>query len=88
MSLSAVYKYPFLIDDVVAVDMPAGAEVLLVDAQNGVPTIWAMVNPNAIKTRRRFRVIGTGHSFDRDRLTHVASFQQPPFVWHLFEVTA
>jgi len=83
--MATVYKYPFRIDDDVSIAMPVGAKILLVDVQNGIPTIWAQVPPQAVMSLRRFRVIGTGHPFDPDRLTHVASFQQPPFVWHLFE---
>ncbi len=84
--MSTVYKYPFQVDDDVRIDMPIGAEILLIETQNGVPTIWAQVNPKATYVTRRFRVVGTGHPFESDRVKHVGSFQQPPFVWHLYEV--
>jgi hypothetical protein len=34
---------------------------------------------------RHFTVVGTGHEVPRGA-THVASWQEPPFVWHLFEL--
>ncbi len=83
--MAVVYKYPFAIDDEIAIKMPFAATILLVEAQYGVPTIWALVQPEAAETIRRFRIVGTGHPFDETNLRHVASFQEEPFVWHMFE---
>lgn len=88
MAISVVYKYPFDVADAFVIQMPVGAQVLKVEQQNGTPTLWALVNPRAVEVTRRFRIVGTGHPFDADRLTFIATWQQPPFVWHLFEATA
>lgn len=87
MSARAIYKYRFEISDDVRIELPAGAEVLHAEMQHGEPTLWVKVNPKAVKIVRFFRVVGTGQLFDDDRLTHVATFQQPPFVWHMFEAS-
>lgn len=83
--MRTIYKYPFKVADDITIEMPVGAVILHAEVQAGTATMWAQVDPRAVKTYRRFRVIGTGHPFDPDRLTHVGTFQQPPFVWHLFE---
>lgn len=84
--MAVIWKYQFAITEVFDVSMPVGAVPLHAELQDGMPTLWAQINPNAVRAKRRFRVIGTGHAFDPDRLQFVATFQQPPFVWHLFEV--
>lgn len=64
--------------------MPEGAEIIKAEPQNGVLCLWAICDPQAPRVFREFYVLGTGHSI-QENLTHVASYQDPPFVWHLFE---
>lgn len=68
--------------------MPVGSEILHVACQGGQPCLWALVEVNAKTTKRVFRLFGTGHPIP-DQLAedcvHVATFQQGPYVWHLFE---
>ena len=81
-----IWRFPFEIDDSVLIEMPEGATVLKVECQNGVPCIWALVKPDAPKQQRLFLVYGTGHHVDGvGAQHHVATFQQGPFVWHMFE---
>ncbi len=89
LTLRRVYKYPLRIDDETEVMMPMGAQVLAVQEQQGCPCIWALVDPNAISTRRRFRIAGTGHDIQwRDgHMIHRGTFQlrAGALVFHLFE---
>ena len=81
-----IWKFTFDISDSISVPMPKGADILSVEVQGGVPCIWALVDPDAEKEARKFLLYGTGHPIDgmsADR--YVATFQQGPFVWHLFE---
>lgn len=82
-----VHKYAFPLEDEFDLALPDGASIVLVDAQYRQPMIWALVEPIAALTVRRFRVAGTGRPLESG-LIHVGSFQMPPFVWHLFERTA
>lgn len=76
-------------DDVARVDMPVGARVLMVGQQDGDTCLWAEVNPATKRTEPRvFRMFGTGHEIKGDMgmsYEWVASWQEPPFVWHLYE---
>ena len=81
-----IWKFPFEVEDSVLIEMPEGATVLKVECQNGVPCIWALVKPDAPKQLRSFLIYGTGHRIAGiDSLSHVATFQQGPLVWHMFE---
>jgi hypothetical protein len=83
-----VHKYPFTVDDRVSIAMPQGAMILRVECQGGTPCVWALVDPEAPSEMRRFHVFGTGHPIDLETRKvgeHVATFQQGPFVWHVFK---
>lgn len=82
-----IFKYVFDIGDYIKIAMPVGAKILHVAMQQGDPCLWALVNPDHSVETRQFRIFGTGHPIDEpESLVHIATFQQPPFVWHLFEV--
>src|SRR5271154_4371477 len=84
-----VHKYALDIDDETFVSMPAGAVVLDVQTQHGVPQIWALVDPDRkLMIGRRFRVAGTGHPIDwQTNMRHRGTFQMRDggLVFHLFE---
>ena len=70
--------------------MPAGAKVLHANEQNGVPHIWALVDPDEPKVATRlFVVLGTGHktSFHQDDLKYISTLftEDHTFVFHVFE---
>lgn len=79
-----VWKYPFAVRDRVEIVMPRGAEILLVADQDGAACIWARVCPNRPTETRTFVIFGTGYPILPGG-NHVGSFQQGPFVWHVFE---
>lgn len=70
------------------IEMPKGAEILTVQMQDSFNTcIWAMVDPEQGDTeKRRFVIVGTGHSFDDTDKKYIGTWQDSMFVWHLFEV--
>jgi hypothetical protein len=82
-----VYKYPFEIAGEVVIPMPFGAKILRVECQAGQPCMWALVDADRVIETRRFLVRGTGHDIPRNpaEIEHIATFQQGPFVWHMFE---
>lgn len=67
--------------------MPLDAEICTFEYQNGIPCIWAIVDPDVLKVTRRFRIFGTGHELPGlDECCYVGTTQDGPFVWHLFEL--
>ncbi len=82
-----VYKYPLEVADTVDLTMPAGADVLCVQMQDGRPYLWAKVDVEASKSLRRFYVVGTGHPMPVDAKRYVGTFQMASgkLVFHVFE---
>jgi hypothetical protein len=83
--IKQIWKYK--VENVI--EMPIDAEILSVQIQNGQmfnACIWAKVNPENELEKRQFVVIGTGHTFDDSDMEYIGTYQDGPFVWHLFEV--
>ena len=85
--MKTVWKFPFEMTDTVRIMMPAGAQLLHLETQHGVPCLWALVDPESEKVRRKFRLAGTGHPLPDDIGRHLGSFQllEGNLVFHLFE---
>lgn len=81
-----IWKFPVA----AKIDMPANAKVLAIQPQRGVAMLWALVDPGNVTEPRHFRAEPTGSpiSSDSESGTYVGTWQDPPFVWHLFEITA
>jgi hypothetical protein len=84
-SPATIWKFPFRVDDVLEIEMPGVASILHVECQHGTPCVWAVVNPAAPKVIRRLRLFGTGRPITERLGRHIGTFQQGPFVWHVFE---
>ena len=84
---TTVWKFPLPMRDVAEVEMPAHAKVLYVGTQGNNAFLWALVDPDAPRKTRRFRVAGTGHTLG-DVGAHVGAFMllDGGLVFHVFEV--
>ena len=70
------------------IEMPKGAEILMIDIQNGQmfnAQMWVKVDTENEMEKRIFEVIGTGQNFDDTNKKYVGTYQEGPFVWHVFE---
>lgn len=63
-----IFKYPLTVTGQQVIGVPAGATLLAVHAQKGVPCLWAMVDDALDCARSMERltimIVGTGHEFD------------------------
>lgn len=88
--MKTIYKYNITSDDEQRIEMPAIAQVLTVQCQNGHPRIWVAVDPDSPTLVRRFRLVGTGHAFDTPDgvIRYVGTFQLygGDLVFHLFDL--
>jgi hypothetical protein len=95
--IRVIHKYPMDFDCTFL--MPAHAQVLSVQMQppHPMPMLWALhPKPETAITleERRFQLFGTGRDIDMEQVLrdehgqwkHVATVQDGPFVWHVFEV--
>lgn len=98
--MQIIYKYALENAFPVEIMIPAGAQILTVQIQEvpathqhgdqvryeKVITLWARVDSEAQKETRIFKLFGTGHPIDDlAKYVYVGTFQDAPFVWHLFE---
>lgn len=89
-----IYKYPIPVQPEFIIDIPRGSNILSFQLQKDEPTIWCSVHPENEYIPYHFRLIGTGHEFNKDEvLTFIGTIQinnlgnAPlcnPLVLHLF----
>ena len=83
-----VYKYEVPVSDYFTIEMPVGARILSIQTQFKRTCIWALVDPNAEKQKRNFRLCGTGHIMDDSILAFIGTCQidNGQLVFHVFEI--
>ncbi|MFH1401800.1 MAG: hypothetical protein ABIG40_02455 [Parcubacteria group bacterium] len=86
-----VYKYTIPVKDYFTFELPAGVQILTVQAQHDEPQIWALVDPKEQDTVHfNFRIAGTGHDIKetKDDLEYIGTFQLAggSFIGHLFRI--
>jgi hypothetical protein len=82
-----IYKYPIKIEDEQTIIMPYGAELMHAGLDpSGVPCLWARVDTTNPLHPITILIRGTGHEIaEKDKYaSHFASFNQGPFMWHVF----
>lgn len=87
---TTIWKYQLLHKENQHIDMPGDAKVLCVQVQDGIPCLWAKVDPAAKPRTRTISVIGTGWVFECRPRAYIDTFQQAggALVYHVFELTA
>ena len=67
--------------------LPAGAQILTAQLQNGAEFLWVLVNPDAPLTDCRYiRRVLTGEKTGSNLGKYIATIQNDWFVTHWFEV--
>lgn len=84
-----IFKYQLETKDIQEIEMPKYAEILCIQTQNETPCIWALVEPNAPKTKRVFEIFGTGYIVpDKRNRKYIGTYQllDGNLVFHCFEL--
>ncbi len=84
--MKKIFKYPLEITDSQEIHLSPNCQLLSVQIQNGAPTLWAMVDPDARMFPVTVYVIGTGNPVPSEVNTaiYVDTVQLNGFVWHVF----
>jgi hypothetical protein len=83
-----IFKYTFDIEDEFYLMLSPDCHTVKVDLQDGIPTIWVLVDPDMLTKKTHFKLYGTGHEVDcieNGFYHHAGTFFQGPYVWHLFQ---
>lgn len=85
--MKTIWKFPLVITGEQTVEMPGRAKILTVQVQDGVPCLWAVVDPQVPTRPRIIECHGTGNPSVKPGadLDHIGTVQMAPFVWHFFE---
>lgn len=85
--MRTIHKYAlfYLAESNFNILMPKSAKILTLQCKAGEPCLWAEVDTFEGKVERTFRFVGTGHLVP-DSGEYVGTFQDLPFVWHLYEL--
>ena len=87
--MKTIWKYALKIDTyTTTLQIPAGAELLHVAAQNDVPCLWFLLDPNMPLRDRHFNVCGTGWEKIPEYISktdYAGTVLIGPYVWHIFE---
>ena len=85
-----IFKYNIRFDfqRIQIVNLPKDAIIISCGWQAKRPCFWAIVNEDAEKESRRFRIIGTGSLlyFDYKKFIGTCLDQEHQEIWHIFEV--
>lgn len=83
--MKAIYKYPIKIVDKQVIEMPIGANILSIQMQNGIATIWAIVSTKECFTPVKIRIFATGEEIPSGSvLRYIGTIQDEIYVWHVF----
>ena len=87
-----IWKYKLEGTDGQNISMPKGADILTVQVQDGLPFLWALVDPKAETEIRFIEIFGTGNPILSDMGTsrkYISTFQmrEGRLVFHVFEYT-
>lgn len=83
-----VYKYQLELKSHQVIEMPKGSQILTFQEQNGILTLWAIVDTEEFKTEEReISIYATGYTIpDKcDVSNWIGTVQVGSLVWHVFE---
>lgn len=82
--MNIIWKFPLNVGGI-QIWAPKDWKPLYVGMQDGQPTLWAMVDPNAsLQVNHDIICIGTGHETDLPPDFYIGTVQMSQFVWHFF----
>lgn len=85
---AVIWKYPLQVTDEQLLELPEGAELLCVQVQNGIPCLWARVNPSVpVKRKYLIRTLGTGREhqkYPHERYLSTYQLLDGRLVYHVF----
>lgn len=87
MKQRRVWKWTLSVTNEQSLQIPKGAKILTVQAQGGMPQLWAYCDPTELPETRTFRIVGTGNPIAEHPGDYIGTFQMydGALVFHVFE---
>lgn len=90
-----MFKYPLfdmqhaVLDDIIEISMPLTfrrpGSGTYIGMQDGVVTLWTLIDVNGAREKRRFYIAGTGQALPPESC-YLGTVFDRQFVWHIFEL--
>ena len=85
-----IWKFELETTDRQEIEIPINAEILTIQTQNGIPCLWALVNPENEKENKMLEIFGTGHPINYGmgvNRIYLGSYEinNGTLVFHVFE---
>ena len=84
--MKTIYKYQIPLTPQIRLFLPEKAEILTVQIQNGIVTMWAIVDTNTLDAERMLAVYGTDYEIPDNHGKYIATVQYGILVWHVFDL--
>ena len=83
--MKTIHKFPIRIEVVQDIAIPAHSTFIHagLDPQ-GQTCLWAEVETTNEKFPKRVYLLGTGHPIPEGARSHIGSFKQGNFMWHIY----
>lgn len=83
--MKTIWKFELTRLQLCHIRMPVGAKIVRLARQGESICMWAVVEPTNDLEERKFTTVGTGQPIPKVS-RYVGTWDDPPFVWHLFEL--
>jgi hypothetical protein len=94
--MRTIWKF-VLAEPVTTVRMPIDRKILAVQTQDGLPVVWAEVDPTTPEIDRTFACVPTGGHLPEKIMNYIGTVQTPSrvdpetletsnYVWHIYEI--
>ena len=82
-----IFKWTLQIEGWQEIEMPIGAQILVMQIQKENPQLWALVDEKNATEKRLFITCGTGQEMPGDVVDYIGSYQikNGSLVFHVFE---
>lgn len=83
-----VWKFALKVEANQIIKIPCGFTSLSIQLQNGVPTLWALVNTETPTVEKTIKMYGTNHPIEDPTVDYISTVQLPNgLVFHFFMTT-
>jgi hypothetical protein len=83
--MSRIFKYPLSIESTQVAQLPIGARILTIKEQEGVPTLWAVVDQTELMADVQVKIVATGEEFEIEPWRYITTLvMENGLVWHVF----
>lgn len=83
--MKKIFKYQIPIARKIRLDFPVGGKILTFQMQNGIPTIWILIDDEKVSWTHFFSLYPTGEDTEiYSDNEYIGTVIDREFVWHLF----